>query len=52
MLSMRYNKGREPDTLAQLVEDDVFTTPVNIMVVDRNGEAARVVIEGGKISYQ
>ena len=52
MLSMRFNEGRDLEPLAQRLEGDVFTTPVNIMVVDHNGEAARLVIEGGKISYR
>jgi hypothetical protein len=42
---------RTGHTLAQHVEDDAFATPINIMVVDRDGKAARLVIEGGKISY-
>jgi len=51
-LVMRINDGRGPDTLAQHFEDDAFKTPVNIMVVDHDGEAARVVITGDEISYQ
>ncbi len=51
-LVMRINDGRGPDTLAQHFEDYAFKTPVNIMVVDHHGEAARVVITGGAISYQ
>jgi uncharacterized protein (DUF302 family) len=52
VLVTRINEGREPDTLAQHSEDHGFTTPVNIMVVDQDGEAARVVIKGGGITYQ
>lgn len=51
VLVTRINEGRGSDTLAQHFEDD-FTTPVNIMVVDHDGEAARVVIKAGQISYQ
>lgn len=51
-LVTRVNEGREPDTLAQHFENDAFTPPVNIVVVDHKGEAARVVIKGRGISYQ
>lgn len=41
------------DMLAQHFEDDVFTNPVNLIVVDHHGEAARVLIAAsGKISLQ
>ena len=40
------------DTLAQHVEDNAFKTPINMVVVDHDGEAARVVIRPGEISYQ
>jgi hypothetical protein len=52
VLVTRINEGLGPDTLAQHFEDQGFKTPVNIMVVDYDGEAARVVITGGEISYQ
>jgi hypothetical protein len=53
VLVVRINGGHGPDTtLAQHFEDDVFKMPMNIVVVDRLGEAVRVVIEGGKINYQ
>jgi|EndMetStandDraft_4_1072995.scaffolds.fasta_scaffold216687_2 hypothetical protein len=52
VLVTRVNEGREPDALAQHFENDTFTPPINIMVVDHNGEAARVVISGRSISYQ
>ena len=52
VLVTRVNDGREPDTLAQHLEDDAFKMPVNIVVVDHYGEAVRVVIKGGEISYQ
>jgi hypothetical protein len=51
VLVTRANKGREPDVLAHHIENDVFTSPVNIMVVDHHGEAVRIVIERGEISY-
>lgn len=52
VLATRINEGREPDTLAQHFEDRAFKTPVNIMVVDHYGEAARVVIRSGTVSLQ
>lgn len=52
VLAIRYNEGRGPDPLAQHFENEAFTTPVNIMVVDRDGKAARAVIEGGNVNYQ
>ena len=52
VLVIRVNDGREPDTLAHNFQNDAFKTPINLMVVDRDGEAARVVINGGMISYQ
>jgi hypothetical protein len=53
VLVLRVNDGRGPDMLAEHFEDDVFTSPVNLMVVDRHGEAARVLIAAsGKISLQ
>jgi hypothetical protein len=51
VLVVRVNDGREPDTLAEYLENDAFNLPINIMVIDRDGEAARVVINGGVISY-
>jgi hypothetical protein len=47
-----FNEGRGPDTLAQHFEDHTFEKPLNIVVVDHYGEAARVVIRSGEISYQ
>jgi hypothetical protein len=52
VLVTRINEGRGPDTLAQHFEDPGFKTPVNMVVVDHDGEAARVVIRAGEISYQ
>jgi len=52
VIVMRFNEGRDPDPLAQHFENDTFTMPINIMVVDRSGEAARVEIRAGKVSYQ
>ncbi|UPK39733.1 hypothetical protein IVB18_22420 [Bradyrhizobium sp. 186] len=52
VLVTRINEGRGPDTLAQHVEDNAFKTPINVVVVDHDGEAARVVIRPGEISYQ
>ena len=52
VLVTRINEGRGPDPLAQHFEDHAFKTPVNIMVVDHNGEAARIVIPGVETSYQ
>lgn len=52
VLVTRVNDGRKPDTLAEHFVDQAFTTPVNVMVVDRSGEAARIVIQGGGTSYQ
>ena len=52
VLAARYNEGRGPDTLATHFEDHGFTTPVNIVVVDHEGEAMRYVIQGGDINLQ
>jgi hypothetical protein len=51
VLVTRFNEGRGPNTLAQHFENGAFKTPVNIMVVDHDGQAARIVIKSGKISY-
>jgi hypothetical protein len=49
-LVTRINDGRGPDTLAQHFEDQGFRTPINIIVVDHHGEAARVVIKSSGIT--
>lgn len=36
--------------LSQYVEDGAFTLPVNVMVCDARGGAARIVIENGRIA--
>jgi hypothetical protein len=51
VLVIRVNDGRGPDTLAEHFENDSFAMPINIMVVDRDGGVARVVIDGGVINY-
>ena len=38
--------------LAEHFENHTFTTSLNIMVLDQNGEAARVVIDKEGVSYQ
>jgi len=50
-LATRINEGRGADTLAQHVEDHSFMTPINIMVVDHDGEASRVVIRGSEKGF-
>jgi hypothetical protein len=45
VLATRINDGRGPDTLVQHFEDHGFKTPINIMVLDQDGEAIRVVIK-------
>ena len=40
VLAMRFNEGHDPDPLR-----------LNLMVVDRDGKAMRVVINRGEISY-
>jgi hypothetical protein len=52
VLVTRINEGRGPDTLAQHFENGAFRAPINIMVVDHDGEAARVVLNAGEITYQ
>jgi hypothetical protein len=52
VLAVRFNDGRGPDMLAEHFENHTFTTPLNIMVLDQNGEAARVVIDKEGVSYQ
>jgi hypothetical protein len=51
VLAMRFNEGHDPDPLMEPVENDTFTAPLNLMVVDRDGKAMRVVINRGEISY-
>ena len=46
VLAMRFNEGHDPDPLTEPFENDTFTTPLNLMVVDRDGKAMRVVIKG------
>jgi hypothetical protein len=48
---MRFNEGHDPDPLTEPFENDTFTAPLNLMVVDRDGKAMRVVINRGEISY-
>jgi hypothetical protein len=52
VLAMRVNGGgRESDLLAKHFENQTFMPPLNIMVLDQNGEAVRVVIDGKEVSY-
>jgi hypothetical protein len=51
VLAMRFNEGHDPDPLAEHFENDTSTTPLHIMVVDRDGKAVRAVINRGEISY-
>ena len=51
VLAMRLNQGHDPDSLTEPFENDTFTAPLNLMVVDRDGKAMRVVINRGEISY-
>ena len=51
VLAMRFSEGHDPDPLMEPVENDAFTAPLNLMVVDRDGKAMRVVINRGEISY-
>ena len=41
----------DPDPLMEPFENDTFTAPLDLMVVDRDGKAMRVVINRGEISY-
>ena len=51
VLAMRFSEGHSPDPLTGPFENDTFTAPLNLMVVDRDGKAMRVVINRGEISY-
>ena len=51
VLAMRFNEGHDPDPLMEPVENNTFTAPLHIMMVDRDGKAMRVVINRGEISY-
>jgi hypothetical protein len=51
VLAIRFNEGHDPDPLMEPLENDTFTAPLNLMVVDRDGKAMRVVINRGEISY-
>jgi len=51
VLAMRFNEGHDPDPLTEPFENDTFPAPLNVMVVDRDGKAMRVVINRGEISY-
>jgi hypothetical protein len=52
VLATRYNEGRGPDTLATHFEGHGFATPINIVVVDHEGEAMRYVIRGSEVVLQ
>jgi hypothetical protein len=47
----RCGSTRDPDALTEPFENDTFAAPLNLMVVDRDGKAMRVVINRGEISY-
>ena len=51
VLAMRFNEGHDPDPLTEPLENVTFTAPLNLMAVDRDGKAMRVVINRGEISY-
>ena len=54
MLVGRYEAGDTSVEFTDLLEhreNDVFTLPVNMMVVDARGEAARVVIRADGTQY-
>ena len=53
VLALRFNEGHNPEPIAQEpFENDTFKAPLNLMVVDRDGKAMRVVIDRGEISYR
>jgi hypothetical protein len=39
---MRFNEDRTRTPLTEPFENDTFTAPLNLMVVDRDGKAMRV----------
>ena len=43
VLAMRFNEGHDPDSLTEPFANDTFMAPLNLMVVDRDGKAMRVV---------
>lgn len=45
------DNGLRPDTLAEHIEGGVFALPVNMMIVDSRGEAARVVFAKTGVTY-
>ena len=48
VLAMRFSEGRDPHPLMEPFENDTFTAPFNLIVVDRDGKAMRVVINRGR----
>jgi hypothetical protein len=51
LLVVRFNEGAKPVVLTKHCENDAFTLPIKITVVDQDNRAARLVIEGdGDIS--
>src|SRR5215831_2827982 len=53
ILALRFHgPGREPEILAEHYPGPVFGVPINIMVVDRSGDAARITItKGGNATW-
>ena len=42
--------GEEPQVLAERREDDQYTTPIGVLVLDQGGQALKFVIDhGGRV---
>src|SRR6185295_12611864 len=52
VLAMRFNEGHDPDPLTEPFENDTFTAPLNLMVIDRDGKAMRVVINRERTAWR
>ena len=44
VLSTRFTPGSEMEVLAEYFPEEGFLLPINVMIVDQEGEAARVTI--------